>query len=518
MDWIQLQTTLPQYSGASTRTQRLMNLSTVLDCTMYDRISNPFSMERNGAGEYIPLDSRRPSVRTHLIRTVIEDLVALLFGEAHFPSVKAENPDTQEALSSFIRCAGIEPVMQHACLRGQLGSVALLVELQQFRPVVTVLGTAFLTPEWDELTGELIRVSERYRITGEQVRALGHAVADEDLKADFWWMREWDASDCTIYVPQLVSSESQPAIDQNATTSHAFGFVPVVWIKNDGTHATTADPDGGCLFERAIDNQIEADYVLSQAGRGLKYAADPVLVIKDDPIGTLTGPYDVPVEGQDQPARRAGGAASALEIGTNGDAKLLEINGTSASALIAYEKAIRNVILEQMHGSRADPDKMSAAQSGRAMEMMCAGLTWLAGRMREPFGQCGLLALLRMVCRLSTIVDGGVEIDGEKVESIDPAGLGLVWPKWFQPTPMEFLQTAQGLVTARDGNLMSDETACGLWCAFIGVDNSAEEWARVQAELADAAAQTAKQAGIVAAGDTRKAATSGNTLSHKVQA
>lgn len=518
MDWLQLQTTLPQYSGASARTQRLMNLSTVLDCTMYDRIGNPFSMEYNGAGEYIKLDNRRPSVRTHLIRTVIEDLVSLLFGEAHFPSVKAENPDTQAALSAFMRCAGIEPVMQHACLRGQLGSVALLVELQQFRPVVTVLDTAFLTPEWNELTGELIRVREQYRITGAQVRALGYAVADEDLKLDFWWVREWDSADCTIYVPQPVTIETPPAIDLDATTRHAFGFVPVVWIKNDGTRATNAEPDGCCLFERAIDNQIEADYVLSQAGRGLKYAADPVLVIKDDPIGTLTSPDGVPVEGQDQPTRRAGGAASALEIGTNGDAKLLEINGTSASALIAYEKAIRNVILEQMHGSRADPDKMSAAQSGRAMELLNDGLIRFAGRLREPFGQCGLLVLLRIVCRLSTIVDGGVEIDGEKIEDIDPAGLGLVWPKWYQPTPTEFLQTAQGLVTARDGNLMSDETACSLWCAFIGVDNSAEEWARVQAEMADAATQAARNAGADQASETRKDALSAKTLTHKVTA
>ncbi|BCI68100.1 phage portal protein [Acetobacter aceti] len=518
MDWISLQTTLPKYEGVGPRAQRLMNLSTVLDGTQYDRIAHPFSTEHNPAGEYIKLDNRRPSVRTHLIRTVIEDLVALLFGEAHFPSVGAENDDTQTVLSSFIRCAGIEPIMQHACLRGQLGSVALLVELQEYRPVVTVLNTAFLTPVWDDLTGKLIQVRERYRIKGQQVRDLGYTVYDEELNADFWWMREWDEQQCVIYTPQIVSSEDLPTIDLENTATHGFGFVPVVWIKSDGTRPSTNEPDGVCLFERAIDNQIEADYVLSQAGRGLKYSADPKLVIKADPQQVLLNPDGTSVEGQSQPARHAGGAASALEVGADGDAKLLEINGTSAAALISYEKAIRNVILEQMHGSRADPDKMSAAQSGRAMEMMCAGLTWLAGRMREPFGQCGLLALLRMVCALSAIVDGGVEIDGERHENIGPSGLTLVWPKWFQPTPMEFLQTAQGLVTARDGNLMSDETACSLWCAFIGVDNSAEEWEKVQAEVADSAAQAAKQAGINAAGNTRKAATSGNRLSHQVQA
>ena len=33
--------------------------------------------------------------------------------------------------------------------------------------------------------------------------------------------------------------------------------------------------DGACTFRAAIETQIEIDYQLSQAGRGLKYSSDP---------------------------------------------------------------------------------------------------------------------------------------------------------------------------------------------------------------------------------------------------
>ena len=72
-----------------------------------------------------------------------------------------------------------------------------------------------------------------------------------------------------------------------------------------------ADPsDGACTFRAAIETQIEIDYQLSQAGRGLKYSSDPTLLIKE-PATT--------------DSEIVKGAGNALVVSEKGDAKLLEI-------------------------------------------------------------------------------------------------------------------------------------------------------------------------------------------------
>ena len=53
---------------------------------MYDGLATAFDCELEG-GRYVPLSQRRPSVRTGICRTVVDDSVALLFGEGRFPTV-----------------------------------------------------------------------------------------------------------------------------------------------------------------------------------------------------------------------------------------------------------------------------------------------------------------------------------------------------------------------------------------------------------------------------------------------
>lgn len=76
-------------------------------------------------------------------------------------------------------------------------------------------------------------------------------------------------------------------------------------------------------------------------------------------------------------AGTTGGSATALTLPMDGDAKLLEINGDASDAMLQQYRELRAIVLEQIHGNRAHADKISAAQSGRAMEMMCQSLVWL---------------------------------------------------------------------------------------------------------------------------------------------
>jgi hypothetical protein len=62
----------PEYPA---RARTLDILKRVLDGTLYDVLPYQFHEERGAGGEYIPLRSRRPSVRYSLCRIVGEDSV-----------------------------------------------------------------------------------------------------------------------------------------------------------------------------------------------------------------------------------------------------------------------------------------------------------------------------------------------------------------------------------------------------------------------------------------------------------
>jgi len=464
MDWISLQQRYAVPTGLSARGARLLALKRVLAGTQYDVLPNPFSRERSGAGEYIPLAQRRPSVRTNLCRVVVDESVSLLFGDTHWPDVVGEDAASAAALSVFARECGLASLMVEAATEGSVGSVAVLFEVARGVPRLSLLDTAYLTPRWDEVSGDLVDVEEQFCVLGRDLVARGYAVSDEFLAAHYWWRRVWTANACLVFVPWRVGEE-EGRVDEARSVRHGLGFVPIVWIRNL-TSGTGLDPDGECTFERAIDTVIEADYLLSQAGRGLKYGSDPTLVLKTG--GLPSGPA------------REGGASSALTLPPEGDAKLLEINGNAAGAVLAHYRELRALVLEQLHGNRAHSDRMSASQSGRAMEMMCQPLIWLADRLRHAYGEGGLLPLYRMACRFSRVLERGLILGGVAFRDLSCSGLDLHWPPWFAATNQELASLAQGLVTAVSGGVLSRETAVRIYANATGNPDPSQEWLRVQ--------------------------------------
>ncbi|GBD57480.1 phage portal protein [Gluconobacter wancherniae] len=463
MDWMSLQRRYAVPAGASARTARMLALGRVLSGTQYDVLPNPFAMERTGSGEYIPLSNRRPAVRTNLCRTVVDESVSLLFGDTHWPTLVAEDLRVAHAMQAFASQTRLASLMMEVARLGSVGSVAILFEVSASVPRLSILETAYLTPFWDEASGELLRVEERFVVLGRELAAQGYPISEDMLAARFWWERVWTSMDCAVCVPWPVGMEGGQR-DESRSVRHELGFVPVVWIRNlAGPHGL--DPDGECTFERAIDTVIEADYLLSQAGRGLKYGSDPTLVLK-------TGGFSDGVAHQ-------GGAASALTLPPEGDAKLLEINGNAAAAVLEHYRELRQIVLEQLHGNRAHGDRISAAQSGKAMEMMCQPLIWLADRLRHSYGAGGLLPIYRMACRFSQVLENGLRLNGQLVRDLPCCRLDLRWPAWFPPTDGELLSLAQGLVTAVSNGLVSRETAVRIYASASGSPDPEAEWRAV---------------------------------------
>lgn len=445
------------------RMRRLDVLGRVLDGTLYDVLPYDFHDERNAAGEYVPLRQRRPSVRYPLARIVVEDSLALLFGEGHFPTIDCADRDVRGWLGEIAKDAGLNQVMMEAALRGSVGSVAVLLRVLEGRVFFSALPSLYLTPVFDPLAPDrLASVTERYKVPGRVLAGQGYEIAEHG--AEYWFMRRWDAEGETWFVPWPAGAAEEPEVDAARSVRHGLGFVPVVWVRNlPGGDSV----DGGCTFRAAVETSIEIDYQLSQAGRGLKYSSDPTLLIKE-PAG---------VEGA-----LVRGAGNALVLSEKGDARLLEIDGAASAAVIDYVRTLREFALEGVHGNRAGPDKLAAAQSGRALEMMNQGLVWLADNLRVSYGGA-LLRLARMVLLASARYP--LTVAGRAVPALDArAALSLAWPRWYPPSAEERSQDAASLQTLIGGGMLSVETAVKSIADTYDIDDVAAELARIRTENA----------------------------------
>lgn len=459
-----LQAAYPKDHDLPPRAARISALRRVIDGTLYDELQHPFHTEKSDAGEYVPVRERRPSVRYALCRLVVDDSVSMLFSEGHFPEVDCEDKPTQEALTKVIKESALNEVLIDAATRGSVGSAAIMFRVIESRVFFEVMETEYLTPTWNPQAPDmLLKVTERYKVKGKVLAAGGYTIPTDERDADFWFQREWDANAETWFMPQKVGDEKEMAVDAARTVTHKLGFVPVVWVRN----LPGGDKiDGACTYPpEAIDANIEIDYLLSQGGRGLKYSADPTLLIKEPATGT--------------DGSMVRGAGNAITVGPDGDAKMLEINGTAVTALMDYVRMVRELALESAHGNRANADKISAAQSGRAQEMLNQSLIWLADKLRISYGEGALLALLGMVVKASDKIAIAFK-DGSKVGKLfKDKPVSLRWPAWYPATATDRQSEATTLVVLKNGGIMSQETAVKTIAPEYDVEDAAAEVARI---------------------------------------
>src|SRR5947209_2179095 len=118
---------IPRDADFPERARTLDLLRRVLDGTLYDALAYHFHEERTLAGDYIPLRSRRPSVRYALCRIVVEDSVALLFSEGHFPAIDCADHNARNILADIAKETRLNQIMTEAAIRGSVGSVAILM-------------------------------------------------------------------------------------------------------------------------------------------------------------------------------------------------------------------------------------------------------------------------------------------------------------------------------------------------------------------------------------------------------
>ena len=146
-----------------------------------------------------------------------------------------------------------------------------------------------------------------------------------------------------------------------------------------------------------------------------------------------------------------------------------------------YVRSLRELGLESVHGNRTDPQKLSSAQSGRAMELMNQALIWLADKLRVSYGEGALLALLKMVIAAHAKIP--LTIKGKKMPVIKPgAKVSLRWPAWYHATAHDRQEIALALKTLKEAGNISRKTAVASLAADFDIEDVDAELKAIEAD------------------------------------
>jgi hypothetical protein len=451
---------------------------------IYDHLPYYFFQERDYSGNYIALNRRQPSVKTNFCKLVVDDSVSLLFGTDHFPSVVSKNENLRQDLEEVITKYKLQELMIEAATIGSVGSVCIFLRVFDGILNFEAKNTKYLTAQFDKKNIKRVsKVIERYKVKGSVLIDNGYKPSLIKKPNSFYWFhREWDDSAETYYLPYLCNDQNAKVkVDKDKSFKHKLGFVPVIWIKNLPT--TDESIDGACTFPiSVIDSNIEFDYQMSQLGRALKYSGDPLLVLKlQDDQGVMSQNAQTDENGNQKIVRSA---SNALVITPEDEAKLLEISGEGSRAVLEFTRAIREYMLECLHGNRSNADKVNAAQSGSAMKAMNQALIWLADKLRISYGESGLLDLLKMIIEISNMPGNGIQVGTKRLINLDKTEtISLRWPAWYPDTPSDKVQSASALKTLSDGAFISKETGTKSLADDYHIDDIEKEKSLIEEDL-----------------------------------
>lgn len=410
---------LPTWAPQGTRWHKLMVLDRLLDGTFYDHLKSAFYDETDAQGRPIPLERRRPSTQYRLPRYVARWAARKLFAGRHVPKVRSKDKGVGEKVKDLLTNTRIWQTMREAAYRGTVGSVAVTFRAAEGKVGLKVWRAVWCSPVFDDF-GELASLRVHYTTSGGALRTAGLEVERAD--ETYWFIRDYTPEVELTYRP-IQQDDWNPAegfrksdmrLEVHEEVKHGLGFVPGIWIANPGEDR----PDGCCLWEDAIPNSIEIDYLLSQAARGSRYNCAPQLVTQ----GEVKNGDEITRSPSTYLAFNAQHRDAEGEMVGGGDAKLLEMTGSGADAALKVVEQLKKMALEQIGVVHKDPADMPGPLSGRAMEYLDDDAHDVAMEWRSTYGDGGALPL---ICKILKVLDS----------EIDVRGLWLQWPRIYQPTP-----------------------------------------------------------------------------------
>lgn len=470
---------------------------------------------------YIPLRSRRPAAPYRLARIIVDSFTNLVFGYQRWPTIRCpDDPDTEAFARALVDSSGLRTLMIRArTLGGSTGSVGLSWRFHNGKPVVQAHNPKQVyVHAWADRE-QLIpaHVIEMYRFPRDE----WDAPRQRFVRNWYWFRRDWTPEADVAFHEQKYDVGQDPAwvIDEENTFAHGDGFAHFVWVQNlPGEHAE--EFDGTPDFEGLYEMFDSLDLLHSVLVRGTTLNLDPTLILKLDPdIVARTGVQK--------------GTDNALLVGTSGDARYMELQGTSVQVGTTLFAKMRESALETAQCVVPDPNQIGAAgTSSVALKVVYAPMLGKSDILREQYAN-GIRLLLQQMIRSARRIADDVEIvlddEGEEVERrffldlppiarsvevLDAMGdatgetrlekkerapgesddLAFDWGDYFLPTAQDQQQVATTLVQMTAGGLLSQESGADLASRVVRIDPRAD-WERIQREKKSKAAEQAQMFG-----------------------
>lgn len=369
---------------------------------------------------YVPLADRYPCSPVRLGKSIVESFTTLVFGEDRFPEILCKlDADTQDFAQELSRSADLENRMIEARnVGGACGSVGLSWCFAKGLPVVEVHDPKDVwVIEWaDEREKVPATVTEIYRYPKDE----WDPAKGKMLRNWYWYRRDWDDQTEVVYypVPYKYGREPDFTVDEENSVAHGFGLTPFLWVQN---LPRSARVDGWADYDGLYDQMNNLDVTSSVIAKGTNLNLDPTLVLKiDQALGMKMGVKK--------------GSDHALWVGTGGDAKYLELAGTSVEAGLKVKESERKDILETAQCVLPDPNEIAAAGvSSIALKAIYQPMLGKAGVLRGQYGK-GLTKLLEQMVLVSREKWGTVvQVPGSEVDASDEAETDGTWALALPP-------------------------------------------------------------------------------------
>jgi ParB-like nuclease domain len=519
----------------SPRFREIERLERYLDGSVYEGRPNFFVDDGS------PLIERKPCAKYLIGKIAIRSHADMVLGEGKWPRIKIRaskrytlSDDQVEAYETFLGCL-VDQAELRARLRDQLetsmGARAAVIvgHVKRGQLGVQVFSAKACTLEQDA-DGCPAKLVIEYPYLEEY---------QQEIDRKWTWRcmlyrREVTKDYDRVFVPVEATSDGSAkptAVDKKKSNDHKLGFCPVEWYAflPPGGH-----DDGLCgraLHEHLLSELDVLNIGLSQRTRAAHIAGDPQLyetgVAKNErPAPTGRGISQAIL---DEKGNAYGGLGGALSGGgtsrkrgvgyvwtyNDANARLDQVTlpGEALKAVDEHIQDLARKIGRDMSYVELDPEKAHSGQksSGRALEILLKPQLDFDGRIREDFGEHGIVAVLSLMVRIAFAANrqkpGGVwldgldelmgviegfehQIEGEEGKQWMPPALDLEWGPFFVDTSAETLKDkVDGLTAANQGEILSKRTATASISHAVGIDDVDEELEQIALEKAQRAAQ-----------------------------
>lgn len=454
--------------------------------TISPEVTFPKGMGPSDAIDNLLARDKRPTAPTNRVRTIVKRYTGLLFSEKRKPAVQVANdPDTQAFLDAVREASGFWAAMRTARDKGgAMGSVVMTVSCQDGEFNYEVHNSKNVTPVWLDrrrlkLAGVL--VMQRYL---REIDVIAEDGKDENrTEVVVYLSRRIITADVDVVYEDVRADMAQtlPWTVQSAV-KHGLGVFPGIWIQNN---AESDDQDGDPDCEGAWQTIDSEDRMLAQCHSGTLNNLDPTLVTKTDPTEVQQL-----VAGQELQK----GSRNAIEVGSKGDAKYLEMTGAGIEAGLKLTAEYKQTVCDLTGMVLIDDADMAAAQSAKAIEFRYAPMLERADDLRAQYGPA-VIALMRLTEAIArkfltttvkmqmldgTLVDGVFrfdlpprEVDGKLEDHKLGAGgyISLKWGPYFAPTALDVSQDIKNSASAAAAGFIKRVTAARPIAVSFGVQD-----------------------------------------------